>query len=341
MSRRKGLNVLCITLILALVSLIAFSGYSASEKWPTQPITISLLSAAGGGTDLAGRALASEMEKDLGVRITVVNMPGGSGGVAANYVVSKPHDGYTWMVTSEGMLGLAVLGAHDSTTKDWEYFMFGGTPAVLSVRTDSPFKSVDDVVKAMKEKPGEVKIATSTAGCIWHIKSVLFAQAADVKFKFVSYPGSNPSILAALAGEIDVVLTGLGEQSQFLEAKKLRPLAMVELKEMEVPGWGVVPPITQFIPQMEKVLPIDQWVGFAIPSDTPQDVLSIIEASFKKAVNTESVKKYAETKFVKISGLTGKESKDRAKKMESTFSWILFDLDIAQKSPDEFGIPKP
>lgn len=312
-----------------------------APKWPSGPISLIVFSAAGGGTDLANRALAAAMEKDLG-KISVVNMPGGSGGVAANHVFSREKDGYNWLGMSEGILPVAVLGAHPTTSKDWEYFMLGGTPGVISVRADSPFQSVEDVLKAMKEKPGQVKLAASQAGCIWHIKAILLGQAAKVEYKFMPYQGSNPSILAALSGEIDVVITGLGEQAEFLAAKKLRPLAMVELEDYDkVPGWGKVPAIVKTVPDMKKHLPVDQFVGFALPANTPKEILGKVEASFKKAVQSEDVKKYAETKYVKISGLSGKEAKAVAEKMERIFSWALWDLKMATKSPEEFKIPRP
>lgn len=162
-----------IMLSFLLIGLLVLSSVGFAAEWPARPITIAVFSAAGGGTDLVNRTLASIMERELGTKITVVNMPGASGGVAANYVYSKDHDGYNWLGCSEGILPVAVLGAHPTTTKDWEYFIVGGTPGILSVREDSPFQSVDDVIKAMKENPGQVKLAASQAGCIWHIKALL------------------------------------------------------------------------------------------------------------------------------------------------------------------------
>lgn len=310
-------------------------------NWPTRPINLVVYAAAGGGTDLGNRAIAAGIEKELGVKVNVINQPGGSGGVAANFVTSKPHDGYTWLGMTEGLFPSAVLGAHPSTSKDWEYFLMGGTPAVLSVRADSPYKTVEDVIQAMKDKPGEIKLANSQVGCIWDIKAALLQEATGVEYKFMPYQGSNPSILATLSGEVDVVLTGVGEQAEFLAAKKLRPLAMIELEDHDVPGYEKVPSIVKAVPEMKDKLPVNQIVGFALPSDTPKEILDKIDSAFKKAMESEEVKTYAQTKYVELVGLSGQDSKAYAEKMEKLFSWILFDKGVATRSPEEYEIAKP
>jgi len=338
-NKKNVLRFFALTLVSALL-LMNISGCSSKEeKWPTRPMTIVVFSAAGGGTDLACRALAAVMEKDLGQKINVVNMP--ATGAAPLHVMKEKHDGHTLLGLSEGMFPAAVVGAHESTSKDWEYFFLGGTPAVMSVRADSPYKTVEDVLNDMKARPGEVKLANSIVGCIWDIKAALLQQAADIKYKFMPYQGSNPSILAALSGEVDVVITGVGEQAEFLASKKLRPLAMIELEDMDVPGYQGVPSIVKTVPGMKDKLPVNQVVGFAVPSDVPKEVLTKLEESFKKAVQSEDIKKYAETAHLKIVGMCGKEAKDYVKKMESLFSWILYEKGVAKKSPEEFGIPKP
>ncbi len=323
-----------------VVCLLAMTTASAGQ-WPSRAVTIGVASAAGGGTDLANRLLASVMEQDLGGKINVVNMPGASGGVAANFAWQGKHEGYNWTGISESHVALGVLGAHPTTTKDWEFFLFGGTPGTMSVREDSPYKTAADVIKAMKDKPGQIKLAASQAGCIWHIKAVLLSQTAGVDFKFIPYQGSNPSILACLAGEVDVIITGMGEQSEYLAAKKLRPLAMIEREKWDVPSYKDVPTIVDTVPGMKEKLPLDQFVGFVIPADTPKDVLEKVAASFKKACAGDKAKEYAKNKFLNIKGLTGAEAKKVAEGHERVFSWLLYDLKLAPEDPAKLGIPKP
>ncbi|MCC8191106.1 MAG: tripartite tricarboxylate transporter substrate binding protein [Planctomycetes bacterium] len=323
---------------------VALAGDSqlAAEEWPTRPITNAVHSNAGGGTDLGNRLLASLMEQELpGSKINVVNMPGASGGVAANFVWQNPHDGYSWVGISEAHVALATLGAHNTTTKDWSFYLLGGTQGTLSVREDSPYQTAAEVLQAMRDNPGQIKLAASQAGTIWHIKAILLSRAAGVDFKFIPYQGSNPSILACLSGEVDVIITGMGEQAEYLAAKKLRPLAMIELETWDVPSYDGVPSICETVPEMKAHLPLDQFVGFVVPADTPAEVQATIADAFKKACASDQAKEYARTKFINITALTGDEAKKVAEGHERVFSWLLYDLNLAPNDPSTFGIPKP
>ena len=148
-----------------LLSVLLFS-ISVYAEYPERPITIICFSSAGGGTDTVDRALAAAMEKELGVTVNVVNMPGGMGGIVAGYVWEKPHDGYTLLGASESIEIIPVMAAHHTTTKDWEYFMVMGCEGVVCVHKDSPHKTFNDLIEDMKEHPNQVKVAAASAGGI-------------------------------------------------------------------------------------------------------------------------------------------------------------------------------
>lgn len=323
---------------------VAIAGMAASvapaAEWPERPIEISCFAAAGGGTDLVDRTIAKAMEPFLKTRINVVNRLGGGGGVALDYVWSRPRDGYNWGGFSESILPAPVMGAHTTSAKDWIYFMVAGSPGVISVRPDSPYKSLDDLVKAAKAKPGQVKASASQSGGIWHTKLMALMQGADIKFNFLPFNGSHPSQVAAMTGEADVVLTSVSEQAELLEAKKLIPLAMVELKPYEFKGMKI-PAAVEKYPGVAKLLPIDQWLGFALPADTPKDIVAKITDAFKKAMETDLIKDMAKTKNLALYGYSGDQAQKVARGMERVWTWALWDLKVAKKSPAEFGIEKP
>lgn len=339
--RITSISLICAMLFVMVLSFTGCQSEDEAIKWPEKPITIVVSSSAGGGTDLGNRAMAAALEDELGQKVNVINVPAGGGGAAANQVFTADHDGYTLLGFFEGIFSFAAMNAHDSTTADWDYHILGGTPGVLSVAADSPWDSVEDVLQAMKDKPGEIKLANSSVGCIWDIKAALLEKAADIDYKFVPYQGSNPSILAMLSGEVDVVITGVGEQAEFLEAKKLKPLAMIELEDMDVPGYENVPSITKAVPEMKDSLPLDQTIGFAIPADAPEEVKEKLASAFKAILDSKAVEDYAEIGHLKIAGTAGEEAKATGKKMESTLSWILFDKGVAPNNPEDFGIERP
>lgn len=326
---------------LAAVAILALCAMPAmAAEWPTRPIEISCFAAAGGGTDLVDRTIAKAMEPFLKTRINVVNRLGGGGGVALDYVWSRPHDGYNWGGFSESILPAPVMGAHTTSAKDWLYFMVAGAPGVISVRPESPYKSLDDLVKAAKAKPGEIKASASQSGSIWHTKLIALMQGADIKFNFLPFNGSHPSQVAAMTGEADAVLTSVSEQAELLKAKKLIPLAMVELKGYDFDGVKI-PAAVEKYPDVAKLLPLDQWLGFALPADTPKDIVAKVTEAFKKAMQSDLIKDMAKTNRLSLYGYYGDQAQKVAFGMERVWSWALWDLKVAKKSPADFGIQKP
>jgi len=337
--RRRSL----LLVVLLLTGLLAGSalGLGASKVFD-RPITIVCPYGAGGGTDLTNRALAEGMKEYLGVQVNVINMVGGSGGVGADYVWQKPHDGYTILGCSETNLFLPANGGHFTTAKDWEYFMAGGSPGVAMVKPDSAFKSFADVIKASKDKPGSVKVAASVAGGMWHTKWSLICKAAGIQTNILGYTGSAPSITAGMTGEVDIVHVSVAEALSYMQAKQLRPLCVTELEAYEIPGVGKTPAVVEFIPEAKKVLPMPQWLGICVPADTSKAALAELTEAFKSAMKSEHVKKFLDPSKAYVTyGYYGAKSKEIAQSLESKFCWALFELGAAKKSPAEMGIPKP
>lgn len=325
--------------ILALALVLSYTTIYAGE-WPERTINIIVYSAAGGSTDLSNRAIAEGLKKPLNVDVVVSNMPGAMGGTAVHYVWTAKHDGYLSAGLSEGFLGQCVLGIHHTTARDWEWFMVGGTPGLISVKPGSPYKSFQQLYADVKSKPGKMSIATSIPGCIWHIQWLTAKKYGGFDLKFVPYPGSFPSQTACMTGEIEVVWTGLGEQSEFVKGKKLQPLAVYDTKPLEFAGL-TIPPITNFIPDLAKVMPIKQFVGFALPSDTPKEILGKVTDAFKVAMKHKAVEDFGTGVYSELYGYYGEEAKRLAINQQKVFAWILYDEGIAKTSPEKFGIPRP
>lgn len=327
-------------LICAATVLACSPNSKPAAEYPARPVNIIVYSSAGGATDLANRAIADGMKETLGVDVITSNMPGALGGTAVNYVWNQNHNGYNMVGISEGMLGHSVLGLHTKTAKDWDYFMVGGTPGILSVNSKSPYTTFSDLYSAVKTAPGKLSIATSVPGSVWNVQWLNTKKLGGFDTKFIPYPGSFPSQTAALSGEVDMVWTGLGEQSEFLKGDRLRPLAVFDNKAIKFEG-QTIPPITDFIPELQSVMPINQFVGFALPNDTPEDVKTKITAAFKASIQSDTVKDFSVAKHSVILGLYGQAAKDLALSQEKAMVWTLWDAGIAKKNPADLGISKP
>jgi tripartite-type tricarboxylate transporter receptor subunit TctC len=303
-------------------------------------VEIAVWAAAGGGTDAVNRLISKAMEKELGNSIIVSNRTGGGGAVAMNYVWSKPHDGHVILGASEAMQNTAVMGFHPTLTKDWRWYMVGGAAASLAVRADSPYKTYEDLIKDAQAKPGKVNITGCAIGCVFHLKTIGLADATKTKLNFVPYAGSGPAMVAVMSGDGDAVISSISEQAEHIKGGKLRPLAMVEMTPFELAGFGSIPAVGAKYPDIAN-MPARQWLGFAVPADTPKPVTDKLDAAFQKAMKDEEIVNAAARMNLNLIGAFGDESMKILSAMESSVSWKLQELGVAKVPPEQLGIVKP
>jgi len=295
----------------------------------------------GGGTDLWNRALAASMEATLGQKVISSNMTGGTAGsTGTSYVWGGPHDGYTILGTSETPLTIPVMTGIEQTSKDWEYFIAGGSPGILLANKASGYTNFEDLIAAAKSAPDEIKIA-STSGGLWFLLANLFNGYADVPLGNVTYDGSRPAITACVSGETALVIASAGEVAEFVKSGDLIPLTTTQKEDYDMPGFGVIQAVTKQLPVLEKNLPLSQFIGFCVPMDTPEDIKAKLRESFKAAMETPEIKEFATAQYAVIYNLTEKEASEFAAKAESIMSWMLDDLKLSKFSPADLGIAKP
>jgi len=330
-------------IVLSLVVYFALIGGAiAAKPYPKRNITDVVVWGAGGGTDTCNRIITAEMAKFLGVNINVINKTGGvAGSVGMSHAYKMPHDGYTLCGLSESNVTAGVQGGWDKKFDVWTPFIVGGSPDVISVRPDTPFKTLQDLIEAAKAKPGTIKAAASGAGSIHHLNLLAVENGSGAKFNFIPYKGSSPAQNAAMTGEVDVVVTSLAEQQQLLRGGKLRALGMLIPESFEVEGLGTIPSSFDAYPSFAKYLPISQAIGFAVPADAPEEAKAALTEAFNKAIETDKVKSWAKENYYLLSGKSGEEAKAVFAALESNFAWTLWELGAAKVNPEELGIPKP
>ena len=330
------------SLIFGLVVLLALGGVAFAKDYPKRNITDVVGWGAGGGTDTCNRIIMAEMSSILGVNINVINKTGGvAGSVGMNDAYSQPHDGYTLCGLSESNVTAGVQGGWDKRFDVWDTFIVGGSPDVISVTPDTPYKTLKDLIEAAKAAPKEVKAAASGAGSIHHLNLLALENGTGAKFNFIPYKGSAPAQNAAMTGEVSVVVTSLAEQQQLLRGGKLRALAMLIPTAFDVEGLGAIPSSFEAYPELSKYLPISQAIGFAVPADAPPAVKAVLVGAFNKAMATDKVKTWAKENYYLLSGASGAESKKIFSALESNFAWTLWELGAATVDPATLGIPKP
>ena len=327
-------------LLICLILLVA-APVAMAKKYPKRDITNVVVWGAGGGTDVCNRVVSAEMAEILGVNINVVNKPGGvAGSLGMAEAYSMKHDGYTICGLSESCVTAGVQGGWDKKMDVWYPFIVAGSPDVISVTPDSPYKTLKELLDAAKASPKTIKAGAGGSGSIHHLNLLALEKGSGAAFNFIPYPGSAPSQNAAMTGEISCVVTSVAEQAQLIRGGKLRPLAMLTPDGFALDAISIPSAFTDY-PGLSEYLPIMQAIGMAVPADVPDEVKATLSDAFTKALATDKVQQWAKDNYYVINGKTGAEASKEFAKLESLFAWTLFELNTTKVSPEALGIPKP
>jgi len=307
---------------------------------PDKPITLIVPWAAGGSTDQVSRVVAGELETALGQKVVVVNRPGASGTIGKTNVWNAPHDGFTWGAGSPKQLGeYKLLGLMDTSLDDWIYYLDVTAVSVVGVNPDSPYQTMDDLLAALRANPGDVPIATAGATSAGHLTAEAIAQAADIEYRHVTYDGGNPAVIATVAGETEVTTQLAQEQVEMIRAGRIRPLAVLSEEPLEVPDYGTIPPITDWLPDITFA---KTEFGIFAPKDIPDEVRQTMDMIWENLIaHSEALQQYAEQRAVLFTPVYGDEALERIRRSAQVEAWMLHEAGRTVMSPEELGIPRP
>ncbi|GIK87834.1 MAG: hypothetical protein BroJett026_33150 [Betaproteobacteria bacterium] len=281
---------------LAIVALAAALPLGASaQNYPTRPITFVVPWGAGGGTDTTARYFAAQLEKELGQPVNVVNRTGGSGVVGHSAIASAQPDGYTiGMITVEITMmhwqGLTDLAPASYTP----LALVNADPAGFTVKADSPFKSVKEVLDFARANPGKLKASGTGQGGIWHL--ALAGLLNDAKIPQTAIPwvpsnGAAPAMQDLAAGGVDVVTCSLPEARALIDAGKAKPLAVMDSKKSDL-----FPNVPTMKDAAGSGWTVSAWRGIAGPKGLPKDVETKLVGAIKKIWDSKEFKDFAASK---------------------------------------------
>jgi len=269
-----------------------------------------------------------------------VNQPGASGSIGTKNALEAAKDGYTWTAGAAQDLGTyAVLGMLDTKIGDWVLFLNVANVSTLGVNPNTPYKTPTELIDAMKAKPGAISVATAGVNSSGHSAMEAIAKATGVKYKHVTYDGGNPAVVATVAGETDVTSQLTVEQAEMIRGKKLRPLAVIGDKPIELDGYGVIEPLTKSIPGFKAPA---NYFGIFIPKGVPPEVIATMEKIWaEQIVNSAVLKQYATSRGAQFSPIAGAEAQKAVFPAVQANAWAAADTGKAKVAPDSIGIPRP
>lgn len=253
----------------------------AADPYPNRPITLIVPFGAGGGTDAVARIIGSLLEKELKQPVNVVNRTGGNGVVGHAALAAAPADGYTLgMVTADAAM-LHWVRLSPLTPRDFTPIaLMNNDPAGIIVRADSPYKTLDDLLKAVRANPGKFKSSGTGLGGIWHL--ALAGMLKDLKIEPSSVPwvpsnGAAQAMTDLVANGIEFVTCSLPEARALVDAGKARPLVVMSAQPS-----ALYPNVPTLKASTGSGWTIGAWRGIAGPKHLPADVQATIGAALKK-----------------------------------------------------------
>ncbi|MBC7781129.1 MAG: tripartite tricarboxylate transporter substrate binding protein [Proteobacteria bacterium] len=297
----------------ALAAFIGLAALAASvhaqpaTAYPTRPITVIVPFAPGGIADITARPLTATMAKTLGQPMLIENRPGAGGGVGMAYAAKQKPDGYTVMMALSSIVVIPEADRVNGRAPSYTLNQFvpialiSADPTVLLVRTDSPWKTVADLVKDARERPARISFGSSGIYGATHVAMEMLWQAAGVQLLHVPFGGGGPSMTALLGGQVEVTAQAPGVASQHLKAGKVRVLG----------SWGAQR--LKAFPELQTMRELGYdaefyiWSALFAPAGVPTDVLARLRAATRDAVADDTFRKAMTTMETPILHLQGAE----------------------------------
>jgi tripartite-type tricarboxylate transporter receptor subunit TctC len=256
--------------------LLALGATPAGAAYPDRPIKMIVPWAAGGDTDAIFRVIANSMEKYLGKPVVIVNITGASGTVGAREAKKAAPDGYTIFSVHDFIHTTYYTGVSDVTYKDFDpVSLMTSTPSILAAYGKAPWNSLKELIEDARKRPEQITMA-ATLGSTSHFFPAMIAQAAGIKWKYVSYEGTAPRMTALLGGHVLLGETNL-TQIDKVRAGQLKMLAIATAqRHPEVPD---VPTLKEL--GIDILYAVNR--GIVAPKGTPEAVLAKLEDACGRA----------------------------------------------------------
>lgn len=272
-------------LFLAVIA-AAFALPAFAQQYPTRAVRIVVGFAPGGGVDISARLMASKLSEYLGQQFVVENKPGAGTNIAAAEVVKSTPDGYTLFMNSPAVvINTALYGKPPYQLSDFTGIsIFAATTNLLVVPASVPARTVQELVRMAKEKPGVLNYSSAGPGTTQHLAGELFKLRTGTQIVHIPYKGSGPSMTALLASEVQMTFINPVAAGGHVKAGKLRALAVTDDKRTEV-----MPEVPTMKEAGVEGVEVSLWYGLLAPSATPKDVVEKLGAAVARATKDPTI----------------------------------------------------
>ncbi len=264
-------------------------GAWAQSGWPTgKPITYLVPFPPGGNTDTLARLVAPALGTALATQVIVENRAGAGGSLGSGIAARAPADGYTILggTISSHSINVSLYSKldYDPVQSFEPIAMLGSGPLVLVVPAASPHRTLDDVMKAAKAKPGGLSSASPGVGTSPHMALALLSYQSGIGFTHIPYKGSGPAVQDAVGGQVDMMFDTTLIVGPHIQSGKLRPIAVTSSQRLES-----LPDVPTLAEAGQKGFDMGSWQAVFAPAGTPKAIVDRLHAEIMRIVATAEV----------------------------------------------------
>jgi tripartite-type tricarboxylate transporter receptor subunit TctC len=278
----KSLTKLC----LLLIPFLLFLAPARGAEYPTKTIQLVSNFPPGGSTDIVARILQKKLSTLLGQPVPVVNKAGGGGTVGIQSVAAAPADGYTILASTPTIVisPLTVKGLpfsfRDFSPVNLAVYM----PSVVSVKKESPWKSLEELISDAKKNPGKLTYSSPGPGTLAHLAGELFKMATGTEITHIPMDGAAKAMTAALGGHVNMTFVVYGGLKTYLEAGSLRALAVMSASHLEE-----FPNVPTTVEKGYPKVVSGAWVGFFVSAKTSSAIVKKLGEAFIEALKDKEI----------------------------------------------------
>jgi tripartite-type tricarboxylate transporter receptor subunit TctC len=279
-------------------------GVANGQDYPTKPIEVIVGYPPGGGTDMIARAVADVATKYVGQPLVVINKTGATGTIAAQYVAVAKPDGYMLLVAG----GSETISVPHFKTLPYDAIN-DFVPIIrlmiervgFYVRTDSPWKNMQEFMADVKKNPEKYTYATSGIGGLHHSTVLVTEKRTGIRLRHVPHKGGAETLAALAGNHVHVAMASPNEAYALVQGGRIRPLANASLVR------SPVEPNTPTLRELGYDVYIENQKGFVFPKGTPQPIVQKLHDSLKRVFDDAQFKSSAEKLQVELAYLNGEE----------------------------------
>ena len=274
-------------LIFSLAFAAFCAGPAAAQSYPTHPVRVLVGFSPGGGVDISARLMAAKLSEILGQQFIVENKPGAGTNIAAAEVAKSAPDGYTLFMNSPAVvINTALYAKPPYQLSDFTgVSIFSATTNMLVVPASFEAKTVQDLIRIAKEKPGTLNYSSAGQGTTQHLAGELFKLRTGTKIVHVPFKGSGPSMQALLGGQVQMTFVNPVAAGPQVKAGKLRALAVTDNQRSE---------LMPEVPTMKEAgvdgVEVTLWYGLLAPAATPPEIVAALGKAVASATQDAKVR---------------------------------------------------